>query len=59
MPLRGENGELRVGVRRAMRQQNNVPSSILSSHRMHVDVLATARHAVSTGVMFTVLYRPR
>jgi len=57
--LRGENGELRVGVRRAMRQENNVPSSVISSHNMHVGVLATAWHAVSTGSMFTVLYKPR
>ncbi|WOL01764.1 auxin response factor 23-like isoform X1 [Canna indica] len=57
--LRGENGELRVGVRRAMRQQTNVPSSVISSHSMHLGVLATARHAVNTGTMFTVYYKPR
>uniref|UniRef100_A0A0D6QTJ1 Auxin response factor n=1 Tax=Araucaria cunninghamii TaxID=56994 RepID=A0A0D6QTJ1_ARACU len=57
--LRGENGELRVGVRRAMRQQNNVPSSVISSHSMHLGVIATASHAVSTRTMFTVYYKPR
>ncbi|KAG0489928.1 hypothetical protein HPP92_006791 [Vanilla planifolia] len=57
--LRGENGELRVGVRRAMRQQTNMPSSVISSHSMHLGVLATAWHAVSTGTMFTVYYKPR
>ncbi|KAK7358704.1 hypothetical protein VNO77_00642 [Canavalia gladiata] len=57
--LRGENGELRVGVRRAMRQQVNVPSSVISSHSMHLGVLATALHATSTGTMFTVYYKPR
>lgn len=57
--FRGENGELRVGVRRAMRQQGNVPSSVISSHSMHLGVLATAWHAVSTGTMFTVYYKPR
>ncbi|MCL7047921.1 hypothetical protein MKW94_001946 [Papaver nudicaule] len=57
--LRGENGELRVGVRRAMRQQSNIPSSVISSHSMHLGVLATAWHAVSTGTMFTVYYKPR
>lgn len=57
--LRGENGELRVGVRRAMRQLNNVPSSIMPSHSMHIGVLATAWHAISTGTMFTVYYKPR
>ncbi|CAL0319806.1 unnamed protein product [Lupinus luteus] len=57
--LRGENGELRVGVRRAMRQQGNVPSSVMSSHSMNLGVLATAWHAISTGTMFTVYYKPR
>lgn len=57
--LRGENGELRVGVRRLMRQLNNMPSSVISSHSMHLGVLATASHAVSTGTLFSVFYRPR
>lgn len=57
--LRGENGELRVGVRRAMRQLSNGPSSVISSHSMHLGVLATAWHAVSTGTIFTVYYKPR
>nr|QDX18293.1 auxin response factor 2-like isoform X2 [Cymbidium sinense] len=57
--LRGSNGELRVGVRRAMRQQTNMPSSVISSHSMHLGVLATAWHAISTGTMFTVYYKPR
>ncbi|KAK1435714.1 hypothetical protein QVD17_01481 [Tagetes erecta] len=57
--LRGENGELRVGVRRAMRQQMNVPSSVISSHSMHLGVLATAWHAIQTGTIFTVYYKPR
>ncbi|XP_022952399.1 auxin response factor 2B-like isoform X1 [Cucurbita moschata] len=57
--LRGENRELRVGVRRAMRQHGNVPSSVISSHSMHLGVLATAWHAISTGTMFTVYYKPR
>ncbi|CAL9161221.1 unnamed protein product [Musa hybrid cultivar] len=56
---RGENSELRVGVRRALRQQTNVPSSVISSHSMHLGVLATAWHAVNTGTMFTVYYKPR
>ncbi|KAJ4810165.1 Auxin response factor [Rhynchospora pubera] len=57
--LRGENGELRVGVRRAMRQLTNVPSSVISSHSMHLGVLATAWHAVNTKTPFTVYYKPR
>ncbi|KAG9153380.1 hypothetical protein Leryth_017285 [Lithospermum erythrorhizon] len=54
-----ENGELRVGVRRHMRQLNNMPSSVISSHSMHVGVLATASHAISTGTPFSVFYKPR
>ncbi|KAL8215854.1 hypothetical protein R6Q57_022691 [Mikania cordata] len=57
--LRGENGELRVGVRRAMRQQANIPSSVISSHSMHLGVLATAWHAIQNGTFFTVYYKPR
>ncbi|XP_008795277.2 auxin response factor 7-like isoform X2 [Phoenix dactylifera] len=57
--LRGENGELRVGVRRLMRQLNNMPSSVISSHSMHLGVLATASHAISTGTLFSVFYKPR
>ncbi|KAM0826961.1 hypothetical protein ACQ4PT_068507 [Festuca glaucescens] len=57
--LRGESGELRVGVRRAMRQMSNVPSSVISSHSMHLGVLATTWHAINTKSMFTVYYKPR
>ncbi|KAL2513763.1 Auxin response factor 1 [Forsythia ovata] len=56
---RGENGELRVGVRRLMRQLHNMPSSVISSHSMHLGVLATASHAISTGTLFSVYYKPR
>ncbi|CAK7336059.1 unnamed protein product [Dovyalis caffra] len=57
--LRGETEELRVGVRHALRQPSNIPSSVISSHSMHIGILATAWHAVSTGSMFTVFYKPR
>ncbi|KAG9448225.1 hypothetical protein H6P81_014353 [Aristolochia fimbriata] len=57
--LRGENGELRVGVRRLARQQSTMPSSVISSQSMHLGVLATASHAVTTQSLFTVYYKPR
>lgn len=57
--LRGENDELRVGVRRHMRQQTNMPSSVISSHSMHLGVLATASHAIATGTLFSIFYKPR
>ncbi|XP_038987156.1 auxin response factor 18-like isoform X2 [Phoenix dactylifera] len=57
--MRGENEELHVGVRRLARQQNTIPSSVISSQSMHLGVLATASHAVSTHSLFTVFYKPR
>ncbi|KAJ6955563.1 auxin response factor 18-like isoform X2 [Populus alba x Populus x berolinensis] len=57
--LRGDNGELRVGVRRLARQQSSIPSSVISSQSMHLGVLATASHAVLTQTLFVVYYKPR
>ncbi|KAK4400965.1 Auxin response factor 9 [Sesamum angolense] len=57
--LRGENGELRVGVRRHAHQQSSMPSSVISSQSMHLGVLATASHAVLTQTLFVVYYKPR
>lgn len=56
---RGENGELRVGVRRVARQQSPMPSSVISSQSMHLGVLATTSHAFLTSTMFVVYYKPR
>ncbi|KAH6801831.1 auxin response factor 9 [Perilla frutescens var. frutescens] len=57
--LRGENGELRAGVRRHARQQNSIPSSVISSQSMHLGVLATASHALLTQTFFVVYFKPR
>lgn len=57
--LRGDDGELRVGVRRLARQQSSIPSSVISSQSMHLGVLATASHAVLTQTLFVVYYKPR
>nr|XP_043639220.1 auxin response factor 9-like isoform X2 [Erigeron canadensis] len=57
--LRGENGELCVGVRRQARQQSSMPPSVISSQSMHLGVLATASHAVATQTRFVVYYKPR
>ncbi|XP_062145267.1 auxin response factor 23-like, partial [Alnus glutinosa] len=56
--LRGENGQLRVGVRRAIKQLNNVPTPVISRHGMQHGILASAFHAVTSGTMFTVYYHP-
>ncbi|XP_073311846.1 auxin response factor 9-like [Primulina huaijiensis] len=57
--LRGENGGLRVGVRRHARQHSSMPSSVISSQSMHLGVLATASHAMVTQTRFVVYYKPR
>ncbi|CAA2958827.1 auxin response factor 18 isoform X1 [Olea europaea subsp. europaea] len=57
--LRGDNGELRVGVRRLARQQSPVPTSVISSESMHLGVLASASHAITTKTLFVVYYKPR
>ncbi|XVF21882.1 hypothetical protein REPUB_Repub12eG0127600 [Reevesia pubescens] len=56
--LRGENGELRVGVRRAMTLLNNTSTSVISGHSMQHGILTSAFHAFSTRSMFTVYYHP-
>ncbi|KAG6605585.1 Auxin response factor 11, partial [Cucurbita argyrosperma subsp. sororia] len=57
--LRGDNGQLRVGVRRRAQQQSSMPPSVISSQSMHLGVLATASHAVTTQTRFVVYYKPR
>eukprot|EP01018_Ginkgo_biloba_P000702 Gb_15247 [translate_table: standard] len=57
--LCGENGDLRLGIRRAARQQSSIPSSMLSSQTIHLGVLAAAAHAVATKSMFHIFYNPR
>ncbi|XP_010518327.1 PREDICTED: auxin response factor 11-like isoform X2 [Camelina sativa] len=57
--LRGETGDLRVGVRRLARQQSTMPASVISSQSMRLGVLATASHAINTKSIFIVLYKPR
>ena len=55
---RGDDGQLRVGVRHAIKQLNNPSMSVISGNTMQHGILASASHAVSTGTMFTVYYRP-
>ncbi|CAI9773692.1 unnamed protein product [Fraxinus pennsylvanica] len=51
---RSENGELRVGVRRALRQEGHFPSSVISSHSMNLGVLATAWAPMGDANKFTL-----
>ncbi|XP_024398385.1 auxin response factor 7 isoform X2 [Physcomitrium patens] len=57
--LRGENGQLRVGVRRASKQQPQARSTNFSSTNLHLGVLAAASHASREGMRFSVIYNPR
>ncbi|XP_052194256.1 auxin response factor 9-like [Diospyros lotus] len=57
--LRGDTGELRVGVRRLAWQHSAMPPSVISSQSMHLGVLATAFHAISSQTFFVVYYKPR
>ncbi|KAM1759129.1 hypothetical protein ACFX11_008166 [Malus domestica] len=55
---KGENGELRVGICRATKTQDTASASLISGHSMQHGILASAFHAISTGTIFTVYYRP-
>lgn len=55
---RGENGELRLGIRRVVRKHASIPS-VLTRQSMHLGVLAAAAHAVATKSMFHIFYNPR
>ncbi|PIN17336.1 hypothetical protein CDL12_09994 [Handroanthus impetiginosus] len=57
--LRGDSDELHVGVRHLARQQSSMPPSVISSQSMHLGVLATASHAITTQTLFVVYYKPR
>ncbi|PKU74017.1 auxin response factor 12-like isoform X1 [Dendrobium catenatum] len=54
-----EKNQLLLGIRRANRPQNAVPSSVISSDSMHIGLLAAAAHAAATNSRFTIFYHPR
>ncbi|XP_052306274.1 auxin response factor 2 isoform X2 [Populus trichocarpa] len=56
--LRGESGELRVGVRRAMKLENNLSANVVTAHSMQLGILSSASHAISTGSIFTIFFHP-
>ncbi|PRQ33656.1 putative transcription factor ARF family [Rosa chinensis] len=57
--LRGENGELRLGIRRAVRPRNGLPDSVIGNQNSYSSVLSPVANAVSTKSMFHVFYSPR
>lgn len=56
---RNEKNQLLLGIRRAIRPQTVMPSSVLSSDSMHIGLLAAAAHAAATNSCFTIFYNPR
>ncbi|TKY67250.1 Auxin response factor 4 [Spatholobus suberectus] len=57
--LRGENGELRLGIRRAVRPRNDLPESIIGSQNCYPNVISSVANAISTKSKFHVFYSPR
>lgn len=57
--LRGEDGELRLGIRRAVRPRNGLPDSIVSKQNSYTNVLSLVASAITTKSMFHVFYSPR
>ncbi|KAE8734795.1 putative Protein MLO [Hibiscus syriacus] len=57
--LRGEDGELRLGIRRAVQPRNGLPDLVISEQNSYPNVLSPVTNAVSTKTMFHVFYSPR
>ncbi|KAI4322238.1 hypothetical protein L6164_021949 [Bauhinia variegata] len=57
--LRGENGDLRLGIRRAVRPRNGLPESIVGTQNCYPNFLSPVANAISTKSMFHVFYSPR
>ncbi|KAH6836527.1 auxin response factor 4 [Perilla frutescens var. hirtella] len=57
--LRGEAGELRLGIRRAARPRNGLPDSIIKNQSSYPNVLSPVANAISSNGTFHVFYSPR
>ncbi|KAM3302929.1 auxin response factor 4 [Capsicum chacoense] len=57
--LRGEGGDLRLGIRRAARPRNGLPESIIKGQYSGTDVLSSVATALSAKSTFHVFYSPR
>lgn len=56
---RGESGELRLGIRRAVRPRNGLPESIIGDQNCYPNFLSSVANAISTKSVFHVFYSPR
>lgn len=57
--LRGEDGELRLGIRRALRPRNGLPDSVVEKRSSFPNVLSPVANAIFTKSAFHVFYSPR
>ncbi|KAF8397657.1 hypothetical protein HHK36_016577 [Tetracentron sinense] len=57
--LRGEGGELRLGIKRAVRPRNGIPDSIPGNQNKHLNILSPVANAISTKSMFHIFCSPR
>ncbi|KAG9447765.1 hypothetical protein H6P81_013893 [Aristolochia fimbriata] len=57
--LRGENGELRLGVRRASQLQSGISYSAFCGQRSNLGSFAAVANAVAKGTVFHIYYNPR
>ncbi|XP_022869037.1 auxin response factor 2B-like [Olea europaea var. sylvestris] len=56
--FRGKTSKLFIGIRRAIKPENNTSVSLLSSQSIQHGVLSGAFHAISTESLFNVHYYP-
>ncbi|CAN6443499.1 unnamed protein product [Victoria cruziana] len=57
--LRGEDGELRLGIRRAARPRYSAPLSAASNQLSNANMLSMVADALSTNSIFHICYNPR
>ncbi|KAL8140459.1 hypothetical protein V2J09_006480 [Rumex salicifolius] len=57
--LRGDDGKLRLGIRRATRPRNAFPDSLAGNQNSYPKILSSVANAVSTRRTFHVFYSPR
>ncbi|PIN01413.1 hypothetical protein CDL12_26078 [Handroanthus impetiginosus] len=57
--LRGETGELCLGIRRAARPRNGLPDSVIKNQNSYPNVLSPVANALSSNSAFAVFYSPR
>ncbi|KAK4440762.1 Auxin response factor 4 [Sesamum alatum] len=57
--LRGEAGDLQLGIRRAARPRTGLPDSVIKKQNSFLNILTPAANALSSNRTFHVFYSPR